>query len=122
MAKKQSNTTKVLKRARKILSNPKRWTKREWARTDDGLGVIATDPKAACFCAKGAIQKACHVLNVPEYDDQVLMDSEAFLKKAFLDRGTKYPGIYAYNDAPKRKHVEVLRWFDRAIALSEAET
>lgn len=120
MAKKQSDTTKVLKRARKILNNPKRWTKQAWARRPDGLEVGVNHPKAACFCAAGALQKACLGLDV-DGDITIMVDSETFLKKAFLARGTTYCTIYAYNDAPKRKHIEVLRWFDRAIALSESE-
>lgn len=116
MAKKQSDDTKILKRARKILSVRKRWIKKVYARDKDGNDLYGSDSTAVCFCAEGAVEKAAKDLNL-SYGDSTI----GLLYTSLPHSRGDYSTIYVYNDAPKRKHIEVLRWFDRAIALSEKE-
>ena len=46
----------ILKKARELLSDPARWTKRSWARDIYGRPRSYDEPDAACFCSVGAVK------------------------------------------------------------------
>ena len=45
-------------KVRELLSDESKWTKGNWARTGDGLGVYYECPEAVCWCLDGAIHLA----------------------------------------------------------------
>lgn len=98
----------ILKRARKLIEKPERWIQGPYARTRDGVSTFGSDPAACAFCMAGAIQR---VTNSTDGDDAA---------ETFLDRATR-DGLYAFNEKPGRKHAQVLRAFDKAIALAEKD-
>jgi len=40
---------------KKLLNDPSKWTKGDFARKPDGSGTQALDPQASCYCLMGAI-------------------------------------------------------------------
>ncbi len=57
-------TIKVLRGARKLVANPKTWTREADAKTADGDTVDATNTKACRFCAEGAIIRSANDLGL----------------------------------------------------------
>lgn len=102
-------TIQALKKARKLISNPKRWCQFREAQNARGLAVSADDSSAYKFCAAGAILKVAG------------RDSEEVLVSALkaLMKSTRGVGVATYNDKPRRTHAQVLNIFDRAIAKLE---
>lgn len=45
--------------ARALIADPSQWTTHSLARDAQGLGRLATDEDAVCFCAAGALQRVC---------------------------------------------------------------
>lgn len=104
----------VLKRARKLLSNPERWTKGAFAKDRRGQRVPSGDPKAVCYCAAGALKRCAG-------NGVLWVVATSYLVRA-ARRGNYSPAnVWYYNDHPRRTHAQVMRWFDRAIALAEKE-
>lgn len=100
--------SEALRKARELISDPKRWTKGDYARTNTGLGVWHDSREARCWCAIGALR-----LVADEYECRSLALS-------YLKMGTGGVFIDIFNDAPERSHGEVLGAFNNAIALAEA--
>lgn len=44
-------------KAHELLSDATKWTKKTYARDEDGVDIDVQDPKACSFCIIGAIQK-----------------------------------------------------------------
>lgn len=105
-------TSTVLKKAKALLET-KGWTKGHLAEDKDGVPTHSLSTRATCFCAIGAIERAC--------------GREPFNALAVgpaIDALTDVlPSSYAepadYNDAPRRTKAQVLALFDRAIKLAE---
>lgn len=90
-----------LTKAREILTPRKMWIQNEY---DDGERV----------CAIGALARAQNKLSVfTQYQENCALE---FLEKA-LPRG--YYAVPAYNDARRRRHSDILKLFDRAIAAAQ---
>lgn len=51
------NVSDILKKARALLSDEKKWTTGFYARDNEGNFVYASDDQAVCFCAIGAVKK-----------------------------------------------------------------
>ena len=112
-----TNEVTVLKKARRLLSDPKRWAKNAYRR--DGTEVLLDDAgfrQAAlplrsdtCFCALGAVMRYAG----PEVFDIV----EAYLMAAVPPKHD----VCTYNDTPSRTHGEVMAMFDKAVGLAEAD-
>ena len=101
-------SAEILKAARKVVSKPAQWTKKELARDVDGLQVEPRSPRATCWCPRGAVYK---VLDG---------DTARFVWiVSLLGRQTWQGSILRANDNRRTKHADVLRWFDRAIADEE---
>lgn len=100
----------VLVAARKLIDDPKHWTKGTYARNAEGDHSVPDSDKATCWCSIGAIMRAAH--------GQPFVDTKAI---AALHR-TGVTNVAGFNDAVGRKHFEVLKLFDNAIAQErEAE-
>lgn len=120
-------TLEILKAARDLLSDEKRWTKGTYARKEAyradienhdaepndirRLRVRATDKNAVCFCPLGAISQVTTLSPyiIPHHEIRAL---------GFVDACD----LFNWNDAPKRTHAEVLQRFDDAIARLTAQT
>jgi hypothetical protein len=105
MTKEQRQVIATLRRARKLISKPERWTKGCSARGIDGTFRFASDKDAVCFCAIGAIDRCGGQGSA----------SGAAIKA--IEYGL--PDIVDWNDHPRRKHIDVIRRFDRTIARLE---
>ena len=106
----------ILKAAREILQDEKRWTKGYFARTAAGDRVESCNKAAVCYCAMGAIDKAAVEAREPRFgvgDDAI----DALAK--FLPDGHQ-KSVASFNDNPKTTHAEVLALFDQAIAKLES--
>ena len=94
----------VLKAARGLLSDERRWTKGAWARDATGRAIKSREPGAVCYCPVSAIYLhdpdgrtgtcAVHALGVGGAAE--LVD---------------------YSDAEETTHADIMRLFDRAIEL-----
>jgi hypothetical protein len=94
----------IIKKARELISDPKRWTKGAGARDKHGDPVPITNPGAVCWCVSGAL---VHVAGFSDgYDAEKLL----------LPGGG---GITGFNDT--HEHAEVLELMDKAIARLEAK-
>lgn len=99
----------ILKRARRILTPRRAWTKFTFARNRDRLQVDgACAPGAVSWCAIGACQRADDCERSAAYDRATSALASA-IPRNYRD------GNYSYNDEPGRRHREILAWFDRAI-------
>lgn len=48
----------ILRAARDLISDPKKWTIGNDARSATGRSVMANSPRAVCWCAQGAVHRA----------------------------------------------------------------
>lgn len=99
----------ILIAARAKIEAPERWTKGEFARTEDGKACRSSSDAASCYCMEGA------VLSQP-YLWRKKARACAILRLAVVT--LDYPTTPSWNDAPDRTHAEVLAAFDRAIELA----
>jgi hypothetical protein len=105
------NTVEILKAARELISDEKRWTQRAEARNASGNDVGVYSPKAVCFCSLGAMAKVC---------ERELYGRELVAREALRNeiRDGHSSGIANFND--NHTHAEVLALFDRAIDRAES--
>lgn len=119
-----SETADILRRARKRIEDPERWTQRYVARTKQrGKGVSADSPEATCWCATGAVMVEADAGALGSMRITALLDRAAeemgFKENANAD---EFPAA-RLNDRGSRAHAHprVLVMYDRAIELAEAE-
>lgn len=98
-----------LKAARDLISVPQRWTQGASARNRDGHTCSPLSPEATCFCATGAVRRACHA--------EVQSDVSEALDMAVAEFGCPY--IEDFNDGALTSHRAVLGVFDWAIERIE---
>jgi hypothetical protein len=113
-----------LKKARKILANPKRWTKGALFRTKGGNVGLDHDwfsssaPKDAyMFCALGAITKANGEGQFQAQQTLARAISMLFYKRERLSADR----VYRFNDKKSTTHDQILAAFDKALELAQAE-
>lgn len=106
----------LLIEARSKIANPEHWTQGAHARTVTGAICNAGSGDAFCFCASGALYasycKSLSLLDKLKYSERSAKAYSLLCETA--DGGN----IEWFNDAPNRKHRDVLVAFDRAIALA----
>ena len=121
-------TSTILKRAKKLISDPKRWTRHAYARTAS-RECAPVDPDAKCWCAIGAVSKVVgfdpdfvghlnELLSIDPVSEPLRALSTAarrFGEHASVDD----IAIDIVND--RRDHATVLRMFDSAIRLAERQ-
>lgn len=110
----------ILKDAKRHIDTPVKWAQGGYAYGSDDFykHLDPEDPQATCFCAGGAIYRACP----GAYANTGKPDEDSFAGEAFKFLNDAAPwgdSVAEYNDAPGRKHKTVMKWFDRAIALAE---
>jgi hypothetical protein len=111
----------VLRRARKVIEDPERWTAGFLARDSEG-GAISPRTSSACrWCAMGAV---CYVLERQAVDSRVepvvrILDgaAEALGYGPVSANANGESSITRLND--HGSHAEVLAAFDKAIAAAE---
>ena len=98
----------ILRKARKLIEDPERWTKGQFARDTDGEPLSnGFDSDAVCWCAAGAIE---HVSNL---DCTVGAAGRATV---LLQEAAGGP-LASFNDGTE--HRRVLELFDKAIKKLE---
>ncbi|NTJ67561.1 hypothetical protein G6M50_06255 [Agrobacterium rhizogenes] len=107
------NTVEILKKARELLSDEKRWTKGFYAVDIDGYAAHVDGNEACQFCAIGAIAR---VSGMTGAEAEGSKSAEMLAKAAGIDRGCHVP---SFND--DHTHAEILDLFDCAIARAESE-
>jgi len=102
-----SKITEILIGARKILSDPSRWTRQFQARDSAGACIAWNQPEAVCFCLMGAINRAGMTISpsesAPAYEAMDVLDT-------VIDTS-----IPLFNDRPSTTHEDVLKALDKAI-------
>lgn len=104
-------TLEILRDARALIADPKRWTRRAFARDGRSRQVDPQSPRAVRYCATGALFKAS--------GDNEVRDALAALQAVLIDQGWTV-SIEVFND-DYAGHADVLALFDRAIADLERE-
>lgn len=110
MSDQTMTTVDILRSARDLISDEKRWTQSAEARDDRGSEIRALSPKATCFCAIGAIAKASEYVH---FSNEI--NARDLLRKQLGGGHT----IVSFNDT--HTHAEVLAVFDRAISRAESD-
>jgi hypothetical protein len=100
-------TVQLLKKARALISDPKRWTQNAFARDKHGHAVPPQDSRAVRFCSIGAINHYA---------------AESDVRTRSLARQALGEDIMMVNDFDSRRmsHATVLARFDHAIARRRA--
>lgn len=99
---------------RRLILNPDNWFKGAEARTAKGIHCSPKDPRAACFCSIGAIFA---------YDS----GQQGQLAVNLLDEATnaltggQFTSIVSYNDNNGTTHEDILKVWDKADELAEAQ-
>lgn len=98
----------VLRKARELISDQKRWTQKAYARDRYGFGTGPWLKNAICFCSRGALMKASGL----KVNEVVATPANTVLQSNMNGN------VPLFNDT--HTHAEVLEAFDRAIAAAEA--
>jgi hypothetical protein len=99
----------LLKAARKLISNPHKWTRMSFARDEIGYPTHPTNNDAVCYCSIGSLMKV-NGCNSSIFCDRATMK----INKAAEEMG--YHNCVKLNDSAS--HADVLRMFDLAIEAS----
>jgi hypothetical protein len=95
----------IIRRAREIISDPKRWTQGTYARDKDGAAIHPYDDSATCWCALGALARAAIELNAQPGDGSAATDRLINCSQRFVGSVNDHDG-----------HAAVLSLFDKALA------
>lgn len=97
----------ILRSARELISDSRRWTKDRLARRADGVGTGPHDVGAISWCAVGAVIKFA--------GDR----DRFFIFNALSAQCPAGQHIVSFNNAYGTSHSDILGVFDRAIAIEE---
>lgn len=103
--------SQILKDARALIEDPKRWTQGAFARTATLLPIGPIQPKATCWCALGAITKVSKERTALGHRMSIAIEC------AIVELPDDFNSIDSFND--NTTHDKVLTLFDRAIARAE---
>lgn len=104
----------VLIRAKALIAKPSSWTRGALARPKNRNKTVASkDPDAVCWCAIGALSKACEFKSY-----ESAFQAEALLNRIAVRLDPRMKGTPMYND--NHTHSEVMSLFDAAIAEVES--
>lgn len=101
-------TSKVLLKAMDVIATPDKWTKGHWARDKDDSAVLATNPRAKCWCSLGALNKAL------EKSSTFAFHAEEYLVEAMGKQ------VAPFNDSERTNHSDVMEKFMTAAFLALA--
>ena len=116
-------TIEILKKARELLSDPRRWAKGEYARTNLGFPTFPDwSNRFGSFCLMGACMFSVETLDdkswgIKRGPRNSYKEQLELVWQALAPDNTP---LHKWNDAPERTHAEVLQRFDEAIARLEA--
>lgn len=102
-------TIEILRTARKLLSNPKRWTKYYFESTNDE-GVT-------CYCALGALRVAAGGEAKPLYGGVPEENRTAFksaAERVMAVNSYRFSGIPSWNDNSETTYKDVMETFSKA--------
>ena len=106
----------ILNRTIKIFSTPTAWIKGTLAKTGRrGRDIDPENKKAKCFCLIGGLQRAEHEL---KYSDKVYRRARKYVMEVLPASFLNNP--VGFNDAPSRKHKEVMSVLRAAAKLRRA--
>lgn len=103
----------VLRSAKNLIADPRRWTCGEYARDATGRHTDVDDKSAVSFCSVGALAVVLGV-GVRQAEKSPACQ---YLEKAAAEQGIPY--AHQVND---KGHAKAMAMFDRAIELAEAES
>lgn len=111
-------TSKILKKAKKIISNPVNWTKYRLAKTEDFVSVEPMSEDAFCFCSIGAVEKALDGEDYsPEYVNALNCLNLVVKQKNKKNCDT----VSSFNDKSSTTHDDIMKLFDDAIDLAKGQ-
>lgn len=99
-----------LQATRDLLADPAHWTKGAYARDAIGGDVSPRDPKATCFCMRGALDK------ITDYSFGRIFNVK------LISRRANGRSMIDFNDDPTTTHADVLSYLDKAIAYAKENT
>jgi hypothetical protein len=115
--------------ARALIADREHWCQGANAQADTGAPVNIDSPDAYCFCANGALGRACGVKEDTDYDDWTKSDAFDEASRALTAAANELfgSGYVDVNDgadttadnhdaAYAEAHLQILRVFDHAIA------
>lgn len=105
----------LIRRVRARLDKPEHWTRGSFARDAKGNAVVATDPKATCWCLVGAF-----LVESPDPVNPINshMATQRASKIVTIDRGSNSgSSVVTFNDGAS--HAEVIALLDRSIERLE---
>jgi len=110
-----------LRRARRLITDPRYWTQGAYARNIQGDECAPDEPPAFCFCTYGALARAtgCRPFEVSTYAGEALDALVLTLNEDFDDM--PIASIPEWNDNSQRTHADVLALFDKTIERLEKE-
>ena len=109
--------TQVVERARAYIAVRSQWTRYTLALTRNNKDCEPTDPKAARFCAYGALVRAAFDVTGDVHQARRLAGRTAMRVTGSTCPEEAYEAIYSINDGPPRSSREAaLRLFDTALA------
>lgn len=96
------------------------WIQGQEALTENGVAVESSDPKAACFCVMGAIERVGYDLWRADVEDAKTMSAAV---QDALETAGEIAGdlLHEWNDHPDRTKEEVVALLDSAIARCAGE-
>ena len=111
------NSVNTLRRARDLISDPKKWTKGAMGRKRNGDAVVADDVKSidvVKWCMSGALRKAANK------DDNIYANVYWYCVDSIPTQENE--SLHRFNDHPSTTHQDVMSVFDRAISKADRET
>jgi hypothetical protein len=113
--------SELLTQARAKIATPGTWMKGRTAALKNGKVCLATDPKAVCFCANGALWAIGIPLGI-EGSVTIKLATNALDQAATEMLTIDESGLrshIALNDRDNTTHELVLNMFDRAIIIAK---
>ena len=111
---------KNLKSARNLISAHDRWHQGEYFSSDGSSNL-------AKACVQGALQwvgidpPQCRVAMSLVYPDYEVPQEHRYLHQALLSLDNGHNTIIGFNDSTETRHTDVMRLFNRAICLAQAD-
>lgn len=113
MAVASNPTVKLLKKAKKLIADPRHWRKYWYAATPEGARVLPWAKEAESFCSLGAIIRASETGSfVAENGPAAQLLQKVIAEKSFKS-------VPAFNDDTGTTHTDVMVAFDAAIRLAK---
>lgn len=113
----------ILQKAMELIKEPDHWTQKKYARDKFGGPAPYWEERAVAFCSIGAINRVEYDLFNGKNMSSPIGEAEQYLLR-YLESTAPLVGgwvVAVWNDAPERKHEEVLAAFSGAITLCKGE-